>query len=216
MPDTAFVRQRVFACNAGAQEGVWHLLIRADRPAIAAHRPRMRQCLTPPSSAAGVCLQRWRAGRGLASPHSRWSSGDRGTSAANEAMPDTAFVGSGALPAALGASPGAKRGAESAGARRPHVAGRVGVPVSLTRPRSATACGLRATALRCSAPRASSVGRGVAGLYWRPAAERRSASSAPLRGATLVTCAPRRSPDRETGTPTHPAQQLLAWLEERH
>ena len=31
--------------------------------------------------------------------------------------------------------------------------------VSLMRPRSATACGLRATALRCSAPRASSRGR---------------------------------------------------------
>jgi len=37
--------------------------------------------------------------------------------------------------------------------------GSAGVAVSLTRPRSATACGLRATALRCSAARASARGR---------------------------------------------------------
>src|SRR6478672_1366992 len=37
--------------------------------------------------------------------------------------------------------------------------GAAGVAVALMRPRSATDCGLRATALRCSAPRASARGR---------------------------------------------------------
>ena len=63
-----------------------------------------------------------------------------------------------------GASPSAaKRG--QGGARRSCDAGRRGLPSRSRVPRSAAACGLRATALRCSAPRASSQDRGVAGLY---------------------------------------------------
>jgi hypothetical protein len=97
----------------------------------------------------------------------------------------------------------------AAGARRPRVAGRVGVPVSLLRPRSATACGLRATALRCSAPRASSRSRRRS----RPvlAAERTAPTRAPRprwRGATLGACAPRRSRNRETATPAAPLNDV--------
>ena len=98
------------------------------------------------------------------------------------------------------------------GGRRSEIARRgvAGVAVSLTRP--AVGDGLRPSrdCARCSAPRASSQDRGVADLYWRPARQRRSCSSAPLRGATLGTCAPRRSRVRETATPATPLWQLLA------
>jgi hypothetical protein len=93
------------------------------------------------------------------------------------------------------AAPGASQGGETQGRRRRSEIARrglAGVAVSLMRTRSATACGLRATALRCSAPRASSRGR------------RRSRSV-----LTATRTAPARSPrPRCAGQPWAPA--LLA------
>ncbi len=101
------------------------------------------------------------------------------------------------------------------GAQRSQRCGAAGVAVSLRRP--AVGYGLRPTrdCARCSADRASSEGRRVAGWLLRPSAQRASASSASLRSATLSACAPRRFRHRETATPATPLDDVSSLGEKR-
>jgi hypothetical protein len=103
----------------------------------------------------------------------------------------------------------------AAGARRPRVARRVRVPVVLVRPRSAAACGLRATALRCSAlpksrnknPHPPRSARRLAWAWKRKTSALAQASEAAVHGPrTESHCASatsRTGPERELAQGPH-------------